>query len=76
MTVLPFFVATTRSVFLPVSEWRHPAEAGGREVLAVAVFYADGFAVDEELGGVAVGVDLDHLLLAFGSPSGSGQVWP
>ena len=58
----------TQSV-LSGGEWSHPAQAGGREVLAVAVLYAGALAVDEEFGGVAVGVDLDHLLLAFGAPA-------
>ena len=50
-------------------EGRHPAESCGGEVLAVAVFCAEVFAVEEEFGGVAVGVDLDHLLFAGGAPA-------
>ncbi len=69
MTVAAASFGDDAEMVVACYKWGHPAQAGGGEVLAVAVPYASGLAVDEELGGLAVGVDLDHLLLVRLAPA-------
>ncbi len=50
-------------------ELQVPAQAGGGEILAVALLHPAGDAVEEQFGGIAIGIDLDQLLLIGFAPA-------
>jgi hypothetical protein len=46
-----------------------PAQSGSRKVLAVAFLFSLAYSIHQELGFIAIGIDLDHFLFAFLTPA-------